>query len=86
MPGHRSSSELIAVLLFALPFFYLASYLAMVRPGQVGVRVKDGVKQKVEPYLFNSALAATMYWPLEQVDRQVRPVVWETSLPPLRYE
>jgi len=61
----RSRAPLIAaIVLLLLPILYGGSYLALVVPGAAMPY------RGVEP-------ARSFFWPLEQIDRKVRPAEWE---------
>src|SRR5687767_9772644 len=65
MENRRSPGPLIAVLLLlpVLLAFYVGSYIAFVEHGSA------------LPYRDNEA-ARIFFWPLEQIDRTLRPLVW----------
>ncbi|WP_425615768.1 hypothetical protein NA78x_005699 [Anatilimnocola sp. NA78] len=83
MHSTRSVAPMVSVILLVLPLFYLASYFALVKPGTEGTSVRDGVSEPVHPYCYNSGLAATVFAPLEKLDRKLRPTAWQTKFPPL---
>jgi hypothetical protein len=67
-----------AALLLAVPVLYVGSYLALVRPAgfwQVSKVLTN--PPRLENYAFGGRIAEAFYWPLEQVDRNVRPDAWE---------
>jgi hypothetical protein len=75
-PQSRAPLIVAIVLLLLLP--YVASYLAMVVPGGIMGRDVDGTefvytnRHYWVPGSYEQA-AATLFWPLEQIDRRVRP-------------
>ena len=74
-----SAAPIIVALLLLLPVLYLGSYLTPVVPGAA------------MPYRGIEA-ARIFFWPLEQIDRRVRPQSWagefDQRLPPksVRFE
>jgi hypothetical protein len=72
----RHTGPLIAAILLLLPGLYVVSYLAMVVPG--GPMPTAGLKMKWPVvYRFGSPWSECFFWPLEQIDRKVRPRAWE---------
>ena len=73
----------VMVLLLVLPALYVGSYVAMVRPGGVsaGIEVHHGMRMEMfvlsENYVLLNDYARVFFWPLEQVDRRVRPKEWD---------
>jgi hypothetical protein len=69
----------VAIILLLLPLLYLASYLALVQPSTV-IFTAQGINQPqtivIAQYRFGGRTAALMFWPLEQIDRTVRPTAW----------
>jgi hypothetical protein len=59
-----------AIVLLLLPVLYVVTYFANVLPWD------DDILQ--HPYRCGDVWAATVYWPLEQFDRKVRPGSWDT--------
>jgi hypothetical protein len=74
---------IIAIVLLLLPVLYVGSYFAMVVPGgRYVLREPDKnefvfghLQQKVH-YRVAHEVAARIFWPLEQIDRKVRPGAW----------
>ena len=82
---------IVAVVLLLLPVLYVGSYLALVepegRPVQVNYRGAGGGMWQVwktSNYRCNGEWVASLFWPLEQVDRKVRPGTWEPVAEPTR--
>jgi hypothetical protein len=74
MPQSRAPL-IVAIVLLLLPLLYVGSYLALVVPG--GPMSTSGLKLKwPEVYRFGSPWTDCIFWPLEQVDRKVRPRAW----------
>jgi len=68
----RSPAPLIAVLLLILPLLYVGSYLALVRPG---ITLTYSVREPPH-YRWGGRAAEFVFWPLEKLDRKVRPRIW----------
>jgi hypothetical protein len=64
--NRRSAGPLIiAIVLLLLPMLYVGSYLAL---------------KQVEYYCWGGDWASRLYWPLEQIDRKMRPEAWKSPL------
>jgi hypothetical protein len=78
----KSRAPLIVAILLLLPMFYVGSYLAMVLPeGQDG-RIEYSYGRPnihIDYYRFGSDRALLFFWPLERIDRKVRPEAWEVE-------
>ena len=76
MKGH--AAPIIAAVLLLLPVLYVASYLALVNPNGKwrGPISPSGGVITLEHYRFGGPWTASFYWPLEQIDRRMRPKVW----------
>ena len=61
-----------AILLSVLPLLYLGSYLALVKPGP---RFGWGSALNSN-YRVADEFGMWFFWPLEQIDRQLRPNAW----------
>jgi hypothetical protein len=61
-----------AILLLLLPLLYLGSYLALVTPGP---RIGWG-SARYSNYRAADEFCIRFFWPLEQIDRQLRPNAW----------
>jgi hypothetical protein len=74
---HASAGPITAATLLILPVLYLASYLALVKP--VGtMQLWSGY---VDHYRVGGRYAAAFYYPLEQIDRKLRPGAWQDNVP-----
>lgn len=72
----------IAIVLLLLPVLYVGGYLALVDYPNA-VRDPFSNASWSEPrYRVRTHYAASFFWPLEQVDRAVRPKHWEPWFPP----
>jgi hypothetical protein len=83
MDKQRSSAAaVIAALLLLLPALYVGSYMALVQPTTVFF---TGGGQRLSLVIVNYRLGGTIaeraFWPLEQLDRLVRPSAWRA--PPI---
>jgi hypothetical protein len=72
---------IVAIVLLVLPVQYVGSYLALVIPGgQFDVTIMhEGRAIKTYPeaaYRMGGSFAKKVFWPVEQIDRQVRPGAW----------
>ncbi|WP_254508836.1 hypothetical protein [Anatilimnocola floriformis] len=73
---------IVAIVLLLLPVLYLGSYLALVKPGPDDFR-SYAVSLTPSPgfydtnYRFANPLLSRVYWPLEKIDRKLRPGAWE---------
>lgn len=77
---NRAPLIVVAAVLLLL-FLYVGSYFALVVPSGVGIYMDD--RTRIDPYLGTSinyrwggATANTIFWPLEQIDRKLRPKAW----------
>jgi hypothetical protein len=77
MDQKRTGLAWLTVALLLLPALYVGSYWALVRPLAVLIPVPgDPGNYDVRHYARGGAVAETLYWPLEQVDRRLRPAAW----------
>jgi hypothetical protein len=74
----RHAAPIIAAILLLLPVLYVGSYLALVVPG--GYAMPDsrrpGVYNVWVYYRWLPPRGGAAFWPLEQIDRKVRPRAW----------
>jgi hypothetical protein len=82
----RHAAPIIATILLLLPLLYVGSYLPLVSPagqlsaGSLRARVFSlprGIL--VSNYRAFPIVAPRFFWPLEWVDRKVRPGFWSAS-------
>ncbi len=66
---------IIAIVLLLLPVLYLGSYLALVQPLGAFVDAPRG-GYYVSHYRISGTSPAKFFWPLEWIDRRVRPDSW----------
>jgi len=83
----RSSSAgaIAAAVLLLLPILYVGSYYAVVDtddPTAAGVSFRCSVSARSRDlrYRIYPEVAGVIYWPIEQVDRRLRPAAWEDPL------
>jgi hypothetical protein len=89
----KNVAPLIAALLLLLPALYLGCYCALVKPFHRSkwLGANGTLQIDVEHYRWGGKVSANVFWPLEQIDRQVRPEAWElispgwSSFPPLDF-
>ncbi len=79
----RHAAPAFATLLLLLPVLYVGSYLALVVPSgiprELGVVFVHGHYMRnmtSDFYRFANAHSAKFFWPLEQIDRKLRPAAW----------
>lgn len=70
---------IFAIALLLLPILYVGSYLALVTPG--GFSIADDTGGGNMPisfynYRVSPSICSTLFWPLEQIDRKLRPEAW----------
>jgi hypothetical protein len=68
----KHAAPIIAAILLLLPVLYVGSYLAMVVP-QADVNA---------PYRIGGTNTAKCFWPLEMIDRRLRPKNWDPPAEP----
>lgn len=71
-----SSVWIVGAMLLLLPVVYGGSYLVLARPLSISVP-SEGAFEVVAHYRFGGEYAETFFWPLEQLDRWMRPEQWE---------
>jgi hypothetical protein len=70
-----------AILLLLLPVLYVSSYLVLVvRRPIVAVSLTYPTQYSADYYRVGGDYAEVFYWPLEQVDRKLRPNGWDREL------
>lgn len=78
---------IVAIVLLLLPVLYVGSFYALVMPQGRPVLVPEGSPKPVvhgmiqlwqlSHYRFGHVIPSRVYWPLEQIDRKLRPRAWE---------
>ncbi|WP_425617886.1 hypothetical protein NA78x_001576 [Anatilimnocola sp. NA78] len=70
---------IVAIVLLLLPVLYVGSYLALVL--KPSMHKRETFLSDLFPghfrYRFGGRIATKVFWPLEQIDRKVRPEAWE---------
>ena len=74
-------SSTLAVILFLLPQLYVASYFALVEPQRPVAKLRSGGEviwwsTPAPSYRRGGEQAERFFWPLEMLDRRVRPRMW----------
>jgi hypothetical protein len=82
----KNAAPIIAAFLLLLPVLYVGSYLALVTPGGVPIDIVTGSERfpavlRDEKYYLFDRQAKWFFWPLEQIDRKVRPGAWRYNDP-----
>jgi hypothetical protein len=78
---HRSRLAIVVVaILLALPLVYVGSYLALVQPSGSFRPTGAPGEYAMDYYRAGGQFSATIFWPLEQVDRKVRKKRWEENV------
>ena len=72
----KHAAPIIVIVLLLLPVLYVGSYLALVTPGEFQ-RLSDGSYYWPRHYRMGNSWAGYVFFPLENVDRRIRPTVWE---------
>jgi hypothetical protein len=67
----------VAIVLLLLPILYVGTYFAVVSPRPLGVTVPAGTPATLTHYHVAPGYADWFFWPLEQIDRKVRPGAWD---------
>jgi hypothetical protein len=75
---------IVAIVLLLVPVLYVGSYLLLVWPDQERLDWADS-RSDFPTYRYGTeSWAGRLFWPLEQIDRKVRPGAWvETYDEPL---
>ncbi len=74
---------IIGIVLLLLPVLYLGSYLVLVTPKGYWLSVPraDGLHGFPVHYWRIDPRAGVVFWPLEQIDRKLRPEAWPPTDP-----
>jgi hypothetical protein len=76
----RNAAPILAATLLLLPVVYVGSYFAVVMPGceyEVTIRENERIVKTYPPGSYRIGdWAKQLYWPLEQIDRKLRPHAW----------
>ena len=71
MKHSRAVPILVAATLALLPLLYAGSYAALIDSSGRLVMNDDGIC-RVRPYRYGGRVAEVVYWPIRQIDRQLR--------------
>jgi len=74
--NRESCAQLIVGLALLLPVLYVGSYFALVLPAPV---VTGTFTPSIDHYRFGGRISKATYWPLETLDRGLRPETWKES-------
>lgn len=75
-----AAAPILAVLAILL-LLYVGSYLLLVWPDRLRYALLDSRWEVFPTYRYGTqSWAAVLYWPLEQIDRQVRPEEWQAEV------
>jgi hypothetical protein len=74
----KHAAPIIATILLLLPVLYVGSYFALMWRSRWSTPGLDGWRETsvTAEYRFGGNRAKQLFWPLEQIDRQVRPSEW----------
>ena len=67
---------IVAIVLLLLPMLYVGSYLVLVWPDGERLNFADSRSDFPTYRCETESWARRVYWPLEQVDRKIRPNAW----------
>lgn len=79
----KQAAPIIAAILLLLPVLYVGSYFALAMPPVNQDRANSRANNRMGNYGWNgrawprSSFAAGFYWPLEQIDKKLRPRFWK---------
>lgn len=80
----RTTAPIVAVILLMLPMLYVGSYLSLVEPRGTLVPVTGSLGEEgflVYDYRYGRGYTSCAFWPLEQIDRKLRPAAWNPPSP-----
>jgi hypothetical protein len=68
----------VSIFLILLAFGYVGSYVVLVNPDPDPVAFSLGMMHSLDSpdYVLGGEWARRFFWPLEQLDRRLRPEVW----------
>jgi len=72
----KHAAPIIAAFLLLLPLLYVGSYLTLVVPPQSVHVALIRINSDESDYRLGGRIAARFFWPLEQMDRRLRPKAW----------
>lgn len=74
MPMSNRLSFIVALVVLLPPVLYVGSYLALLKPP--ARTYQDVFDRRNSLYHVGGDWARVVFWPLEQIDRKVRPGAW----------
>jgi hypothetical protein len=72
----KHTAPIIAAILLLLPVLYVGSYLAMVKPPDTRQKSFQFLGGCYRTYRIGGRSSERFFWPLEQIDRKLRPGAW----------
>lgn len=72
----QSRAPIVIAILFLVSMLYVGSYLALVDPPDLQKFSRRIWNDRSLNYRFGGKWVDSFYWPLEQLDRKVRPGKW----------
>ncbi len=73
----KHAPPIVAIVLLLLPVLYVGSYLALVWPDAERFNRADS-RSDFPTYRYETeSWACRLYWPLERIDRKLRPGAWQ---------
>lgn len=80
----KHAGPITAAILLLLPVLYIGSYLALVQPiaddDYRSFAVSLGGPTGPGNYRFASSTCCRIFWPLEQIDKKLRPQAWVPAI------
>jgi hypothetical protein len=76
MPSSRNAAPLVAAAILLIPVLYIGSYFALVNPNGHFASRGPGTLYFTHYHVSGEA-PKLVFWPLEQIDRRLRPQIWK---------
>lgn len=73
----NTQGAFIAAIVLLLPLMYVGSYLALVTPSGTWLHPFEPKLMMRVDYRLGAHRVAWIFWPLEQLDRKMRPRAWD---------
>jgi hypothetical protein len=81
MTSRPSTAAPILAALAIMLVLYVGSYLALVWPDRLRYALLDSRWEVFPRYRYGTeSWAGMVYWPLEQIDRKIRPEQWQRQV------
>ena len=77
----RHAAPIIAAILLLLPVLYVGSYFALLRGAGSLSMTSSGACERKSEYRIAGDACRTVFWPLERMDRKMRPEAWKRRTP-----